>query len=74
LLDGASNWILFKYFEVQQSIKFDLQFPSPIKTFHSTMGNAPPHTVYTNKNRQHIPNWNILVNLLGDLLDEYPTW
>jgi hypothetical protein len=38
------------------------------------MGNAPQHTVYTNENGQHIPNWNILVNWLGDLLDEHPTW
>jgi hypothetical protein len=31
-------------------------------------------TVYTNKNGQHITNWNILANRLGDWLDEYPTW
>jgi hypothetical protein len=30
------------------------------KTFHSTMGNAPNHTLHTNENRQHFPNLNIL--------------
>jgi hypothetical protein len=66
--------MLFKYFKVQQLIEFNLQYLSTIKIFHSTMDNAPQHTVYINENRQHIPNWNVLVNRLGDLVDEYPPW
>jgi hypothetical protein len=44
---------------VKQLIKFNLKL-TPSKTFHSTMGNAPNHTLHTNENRQHFPKWNIL--------------
>ncbi len=39
--------------------------PSLIKSFCSSMGNTPQHTVYTkDKGQQHISNWNILMSHL----------